>query len=129
MDFDNLYKVAKTFLIFSVGLLIFSFSIKMWTGGGGCCKTSWKTKNYSCIRDASNGANIDIEVFAITDDEFNIKKLDALLQNQDLPEDIKALFKNNLSHSHEFNKEFIDTLDDGSISIKKFKTIIIDDGE
>jgi hypothetical protein len=35
MDFDNLYKAAKTFLVFSIGVLIFSFSIKIWTGGGG----------------------------------------------------------------------------------------------
>ena len=33
MNFDNLYKLAKTFLVFSVGLLTFSFSIKIWTGG------------------------------------------------------------------------------------------------
>ena len=38
------------------------------------------------------------------------------------------MLKNELSHSREFNKEFIDTLDDGSIKIMKFKTII-DDGK
>ena len=60
MNFDNLYKVAKTFLVFSVGLLTFSFSIKIWTGG--CCKTAWKTKNYRCIKDEGNR---DVELLSV----------------------------------------------------------------
>ena len=76
MDFDNLYKSAKTFLVFSIGVLIFSFSIKIWTGGGGYCKTSWKAKNYSCINDEGN--------------------IDDLLKDKDLPEDIKTLHRSNV---------------------------------
>lgn len=125
MEFDNLYKAAKTFLVFSIGVLIFSFSIKIWTGGGGCCKTSWKTKNYSYLKD---GGNVDIEVFAFGGDEFDMSNIDDLLKDKDLPDDIKAILKNELSHSHQFDKEFIDTLKDGSIKIMKFKTII-DDGK
>ena len=125
MDFDNLYKAAKTFLVFSIGVLIFSFSIKIWTGGGGYCKTSWKAKDYSCIKDEGN---IDVEVLAFGGDEFDISNIDDLLKDKDLPEDVKAMLQNDLSHSREFNKEFIDTLDDGSIKIMKFKTII-DDGK
>ena len=125
MDFDNLYKSAKTFLVFSIGVLIFSFSIKIWTGGSGYCKTSWKAKNYSCIK---YEGNIDVEVLAFGGDEFDISNIDDLLKDKDLPEDVKAMLQNDLSHSREFNKEFIDTLDDGSIKIMKFKTII-DDGK
>ena len=76
MDFDNLYKSAKTFLVFSIGVLIFSFSIKIWTGGGGYCKTSWKAKDYSCIKDEGN--------------------IDDLLKDKDLPEDIKTLHRSNV---------------------------------
>ena len=76
MDFDNLYKSAKTFLVFSIGVLIFSFSIKIWTGSGGYCKTSWKAKNYSCIKDEGN--------------------IDDLLKDKDLPEDIKTLHRSNV---------------------------------
>ena len=76
MDFDNLYKSEKTFLVFSIGVLIFSFSIKIWTGGGGYCKTSWKAKNYSCIKDEGN--------------------IDDLLKDKDLPEDIKTLHRSNV---------------------------------
>ena len=62
MDFDNLYKAAKTFLVFSIGVLIFSFSIKIWTGGDGYCKTSWKAKDYSCIKDEGNR---DVELLSV----------------------------------------------------------------
>jgi len=57
-----------------------------------------------------------------------MSNIDDLLKDKDLPEDVKAMLKNELSHSREFNKEFIDTLKDGSIKIMKFKTII-DDGK
>ena len=57
-----------------------------------------------------------------------MSNIDDLLKDKDLPEDVKAMLQNDLSHSREFNKEFIDTLDDGSIKIMKFKTII-DDGK
>ena len=93
MDFDNLYKSAKTFLVFSIGVLIFSFSIKIWTGGGGYCKTSWKAKKYSCIKDEGN---IDVEVLAFGGDEFDISNIDDLLKDEDLPEDIKTLHRSNV---------------------------------
>jgi len=122
MNFDNLYKVAKTFLVFSIALLIFSFSIKLWNGGG-CHSTVWKTKHTGCFKDG----NIDVEIFAIAGDELDFNNLVGLLNDKDLPDDIKIMLKNKLFQSREINEEFIKTLDDGSIKIMKFKTII-DDG-
>ena len=70
--------------------------------------------------------NMDIEVFAFGGDESDMNNIDDLLQDQNLHEDVKAMLKKKLSHSHNIDEEIIDTLQDGSIKIMKFKTIIGD---
>jgi hypothetical protein len=38
---------------------------------------------------------------------------------------LKSLLKESSNHIHNIEKEVVDTLDDGSVIIKKFKTIVV----
>jgi len=119
MNFDNLYKAGKAFLLFSVGIFVLSLSINLWRDGHNKCHSfKWNKKNHSSC---SKAKDVDVEVLAFDTDDVKIEDLDKLFNDEEL----KAILEKHAGESIKFEDESVDTLEDGTVMIKKFKTVIV----